>query len=318
MTSPRTDSDTGDLRNVGSDTGDLRAIGDDDIEVALVTGLSGAGLGTAAKVLEDLGWYVADNMPPALIGRMIEIGRSAEPRLERLALVVDVRSRLFNGDVPSLLGDLAAADVRPRVLFLDASDDVLIRRFESVRRSHPLQNYGADGTLSEGIARERARLAPVKERAHLVIDTSVLSVHGLRERIAAAFGDEAAGTVAVTVESFGFKYGLPLDADVLCDMRFLPNPHWVPELRARTGQDPDVASYVLNQPGADEYLDLYHRLLVLTLAGYRREGKRYMTVGVGCTGGKHRSVAVTEALAARLRSDADTTVRVVHRDLGRE
>ena len=289
-----------------------------DIDVALVTGLSGAGLGTAAKVLEDLGWYVADNMPPELITRMIEIGRTSDPGIERLALVVDVRSRLFNGDVGTLLADLATDGVRPRVLFLDASDDVLIRRFESVRRSHPLQNYGVDGTLTEGISDERARLATVKESADIVIDTSSLSVHGLRDRVAAAFGDDVVGTVAVTVESFGFKYGVPLDADVLCDMRFLPNPHWIPELRPLTGKDAGVRDYVLGQADAEEYLELYHRLLTMTLAGYRREGKRYMTVAVGCTGGKHRSVAMTEALAERLRADADTSVRVVHRDLGRE
>ncbi|MGB3769862.1 MAG: RNase adapter RapZ [Rhodococcus sp. (in: high G+C Gram-positive bacteria)] len=288
------------------------------MDVALVTGLSGAGLGTAAKVLEDLGWYVADNMPPELITRMIEIGRTSSPGIERLALVVDVRSRLFNGDVATLLTDLSTEGVRPRVLFLDASDDVLIRRFESVRRSHPLQNYGLDGTLTEGIADERARLASVKETADIVIDTSSLSVHGLRDRVAAAFGDDVVGTVAVTVESFGFKYGVPLDADVLCDMRFLPNPHWIPELRALTGKDAGVRDYVLGQPDAEEYLALYHRLLTMTLAGYRREGKRYMTVAVGCTGGKHRSVAMTEALADRLREDSDTSVRVVHRDLGRE
>lgn len=289
-----------------------------DIDVALVTGLSGAGLGTAAKVLEDLGWYVADNMPPELITRMIEIGRTSTPGIERLALVVDVRSRLFNGDVATLLSDLTAVGVRPRVLFLDASDGVLIRRFESVRRSHPLQNYGFDGTLTEGIADERERLASVKEAADIVIDTTSLSVHGLRDRIAAGFGTDMANTIAVTVESFGFKYGVPLDADVLCDMRFLPNPHWIPELRALTGKDEGVRDYVLGQPGAEEYLDLYHRLVGMTLAGYRREGKRYMTVAIGCTGGKHRSVAMAEAFADRLRDDADTSVRVVHRDLGRE
>jgi len=289
-----------------------------DIDVALLTGLSGAGLGTAAKVLEDLGWYVADNMPPELITRMIEIGRTSTPGIERLALVVDVRSRLFNGDVATLLSDLTAVGVRPRVLFLDASDGVLIRRFESVRRSHPLQNYGFDGTLTEGIADERERLASVKEAADIVIDTTSLSVHGLRDRIAAGFGTDMANTIAVTVESFGFKYGVPLDADVLCDMRFLPNPHWIPELRALTGKDEGVRDYVLGQPGAEEYLDLYHRLVGMTLAGYRREGKRYMTVAIGCTGGKHRSVAMAEAFADRLRDDADTSVRVVHRDLGRE
>ncbi|GGG09424.1 nucleotide-binding protein [Rhodococcoides trifolii] len=289
-----------------------------DIEVALVTGLSGAGLGTAGKVLEDLGWYVADNMPPELITRMIEIGRTSTPGIDRLALVVDVRSRLFNGDVATLLKDLAGTGVRPRVLFLDASDDVLVRRFESVRRSHPLQNYGVDGTLTEGIADERSQLSSVKAAADLVIDTSTLSVHGLRDKIESAFANERSETIAITVESFGFKYGLPLDADAVCDMRFLPNPHWIPELRASTGQDAAVRDYVLSQPGAAEYLDLYYRLVQLTLSGYRREGKRYMTIAVGCTGGKHRSVATTEALAERLRADSGVSVRVVHRDLGRE
>jgi UPF0042 nucleotide-binding protein len=289
-----------------------------EIEVALVTGLSGAGLGTAGKVLEDLGWYVADNMPPELITRMIEIGRTSTPGIDRLALVVDVRSRLFNGDVATLLKDLAGAGVRPRVLFLDASDDVLVRRFESVRRSHPLQNYGVDGTLTEGIADERSQLSSVKAAADLVIDTSTLSVHGLRDKIESAFANERSETIAITVESFGFKYGLPLDADAVCDMRFLPNPHWIPELRASTGQDAPVRDYVLSQPGAQEYLDLYYQLVQLTLSGYRREGKRYMTIAVGCTGGKHRSVATTEALAARLGADSGVSVRVVHRDLGRE
>ena len=289
-----------------------------DIEVALVTGLSGAGLGTAGKVLEDLGWYVADNMPPELITRMIEIGRTSTPGIDRLALVVDVRSRLFNGDVATLLHDLAGAGVRPRVLFLDASDDVLVRRFESVRRSHPLQNYGVDGTLTEGITDERSQLSSVKAAADLVIDTSTLSVHGLREKIESAFANERSETIAITVESFGFKYGLPLDADAVCDMRFLPNPHWIPELRASTGQDHRVRDYVLSQPGAAEYLDLYYRLVQLTLSGYRHEGKRYMTIAVGCTGGKHRSVAMTEALAGRLDADGGVSVRVVHRDLGRE
>ncbi|MGU3433229.1 RNase adapter RapZ [Actinomycetes bacterium M1A6_2h] len=290
----------------------------ENIEVALVTGLSGAGLGTAGKVLEDLGWYVADNMPPELITRMIEIGRTSTPGIDRLALVVDVRSRLFNGDVATLLKDLAGAGVRPRVLFLDASDDVLVRRFESVRRSHPLQNYGVDGTLTEGIADERSQLSSVKAAADLVIDTSSLSVHGLRDKIESAFANERSETIAITVESFGFKYGLPLDADAVCDMRFLPNPHWIPELRASTGQDAAVRDYVLSQPGAQEYLDLYYQLVQLTLSGYRREGKRYMTIAVGCTGGKHRSVATTEALAARLGADSGVSVRVVHRDLGRE
>lgn len=289
-----------------------------NIEVALVTGVSGAGLRTAAKVLEDLGWYVADNLPPELISKMVDLGLESRPRIERLALVMDVRSRLFTGDLGWVVGELDSKGVRNRVLFLDASDEVLVRRFESNRRSHPLQNDGQDATLAEGIAAERLRLAQVKAAADLTVDTTELSVHELRRQIESVFGDSDASIIGVTVQSFGFKYGLPLDADLVCDVRFLPNPHWVPELRSHTGQDPKVRDYVLSRDGASDYLATYHHLLNLTTDGYRREGKRYMTIAVGCTGGKHRSVAMSEALAGLLREHADLSVRVVHRDVGRE
>ncbi len=288
------------------------------IEVALVTGLSGAGLRTAAKVLEDLGWYVADNLPPELISKMVDLGLESEPRIERLALVMDVRSRLFTGDLGWVVKELDSKGVRNRVLFLDATDAVLIRRFESNRRSHPLQNDGQDGTLTEGITAERARLAQVKAGADVIVDTSSLSVHQLRRKIEASFSGSEAAMIGVTVQSFGFKYGLPIDADLVCDVRFLPNPHWVPELREHTGREAAVRDYVLGQDGAQDYLDTFHHLLQLTVDGYRREGKRYMTVAVGCTGGKHRSVAMTEALAALLDRHDDLSVRVLHRDVGRE
>lgn len=287
-------------------------------EVILVTGLSGAGLSTAATALEDLGWYVADNLPPQLVISMVDLAVQAEPPLERLAMVMDVRSRLFTGDLGRVVADLEARPVSTRVLFLDATDAVLIRRFEQVRRSHPLQADTADRTLSDGIAAERAQLAPVKGAADLVIDTSALSGPELRRKIEAAFGDAASETIGVTVESFGFKYGLPMDSDLVCDVRFLPNPHWIAELRPHTGQDAAVRDYVLSRDGAEDYLRTYHRLLELTTAGYRREGKRYMTIAVGCTGGKHRSVAMAEELAARLEQDPGLAVHVVHRDLGRE
>lgn len=290
----------------------------DAMEFLLVTGLSGAGLQTSAKVLEDLGWYVADNLPPELISRMVDLSLESDSRIERLAVVIDVRSRLFTGDFGWVLAELESKPIHTRVLYLDASDDVLVRRFEQVRRSHPLQSDGIDGTLSEGIAAERDQLATVKAAADLVIDTSGLAAHHLRQKIEDAFGGEANCTVQVTVQSFGFKYGLPMDADVVCDVRFLPNPHWVPELREYTGQSAGVRDYVLSQEGADDYLTTYHHLMELTIAGYRREGKRYMTIAVGCTGGKHRSVAMSEALAGRLGRDAALNVRVVHRDLGRE
>ncbi|WP_099318756.1 RNase adapter RapZ [Mycobacterium kansasii] len=286
-----------------------------DIDVVLVTGLSGAGRGTAAKVLEDLGWYVADNLPPQLITRMVDFGLAAGSRITQLAVVMDVRSRGFTGDLDEVRNELATRNITPRVVFMEASDDMLVRRYEQNRRSHPLQGQQ---TLAEGIAAERKMLAPVRANADLIIDTSTLSVRGLRESIERAFGSDGGATTSVTVESFGFKYGLPMDADMVMDVRFLPNPHWVDELRPLTGQHPAVRDYVLEQPGAAEFLGTYHRLLSLVVEGYRREGKRYMTVAVGCTGGKHRSVAIAEALMRLLGSDSRLSVRVLHRDLGRE
>ncbi|RDI50756.1 RNase adapter RapZ [Nocardia mexicana] len=291
------------------------------VEVVIVTGLSGAGRGTAARVLEDLGWYVADNLPPELIGRMVELGVSADPPIRKLALVMDVRSRFFTGDLSGVTEQLRGAGVRTRVLFLEASDDVLIRRFGFARRRHPLQSESADGTLTAGIAAERSRLSKVKTAADLVIDTTALSVHQLHRKLEEAYGSGAAAALQITIQSFGFKYGVPLDADMVFDLRFLPNPHWVPELREHTGQDAVVSEYVLSRPGAEDYLRTCCHLIDLTTNGYRQEGKRYMTVAVGCTGGKHRSVAIAEALGELLRDrepDPSDVVRVVHRDLGRE
>ena len=285
------------------------------IDVVLVTGLSGAGRGTAAKVLEDLGWYVADNLPPQLITRMVDFGLAAGSRITQLAVVMDARSRGFTGDLDWVRNELATRDITPRVLFMEASDDMFVRRYEQNRRSHPLQG---EQTLAEGIAAEREMLAPVRATADLIIDTSTLSVRELRESIERAFGGETVAQTSVTVESFGFKYGLPMDADMVMDVRFLPNPHWIDDLRPHTGQHPAVRDYVLGQTGAAEFLETYHRLLSLIVDGYRREGKRYMTVAIGCTGGKHRSVAIAEALARLLEPDKQLSVRVLHRDLGRE
>jgi RNase adapter protein RapZ len=285
------------------------------IEVVLVTGLSGAGRGTAAKVLEDLGWYVADNLPPPLISRMVDFGLDAGSRITQLAVVMDVRSRGFTGDLDWVRYDLATRGIAPQVLFMEASNDMLVRRYEQNRRSHPLQG---EQTLAEGIVAEREMLAAVRATADLIIDTSTLSVRELRESIERAFGGETVAQTSVTVESFGFKYGLPMDADTVMDVRFLPNPHWIDDLRPHTGQHPAVRDYVLGQKGAAEFLETYHRLLALIVDGYHREGKRYMTVAIGCTGGKHRSVAIAEALAGLLESDEQLTVRVLHRDLGRE
>ncbi|QUQ66749.1 P-loop ATPase [Kutzneria sp. CA-103260] len=285
------------------------------IEVAVVTGLSGAGRSTAAKCLEDLGWFVVDNLPPELIATMVELGAQARGAITRVAVVMDVRSRAFTDDLAAIIKDLDARGYKPRVLFLEATDDVLVRRFESVRRGHPLQG---DGRLADGIAAERLLLTPLREAADLVLDTSALSVHQLRAKIEDTFGSETSARTRVTVLSFGYKYGLPMDADLVMDVRFLPNPFWIPELREQTGLDADVRNYVLSQEGAEEFLDRYHELLKLIGAGYRREGKRYLTLAVGCTGGKHRSVAISEELSALLSTEDGMTVKVVHRDLGRE
>ena len=285
------------------------------IEVAVVTGLSGAGRSTAAKCLEDLGWFVVDNLPPELIATMVELGAQARGAITRVAVVMDVRSRAFTDDLAAIIKDLDARGYKPRVLFLEATDDVLVRRFESVRRGHPMQG---DGRLADGIAAERMLLTPLREAADLVLDTSALSVHQLRAKIEDTFGSETSARTRVTVLSFGYKYGLPMDADLVMDVRFLPNPFWIPELREQTGLDPDVRNYVLSQEGAEEFLDRYHELLKLIGAGYRREGKRYLTLAVGCTGGKHRSVAISEELSGLLSTEDGMTVKVVHRDLGRE
>ncbi|WP_165436129.1 RNase adapter RapZ [Amycolatopsis suaedae] len=285
------------------------------MEVAVVTGLSGAGRSTAAKCLEDLGWFVVDNLPPELIATMVELGAQARGAITKVAVVMDVRSRAFTDDLASIIKDLDARGYKPRVLFLEATDAVLVRRFEAVRRGHPMQG---DGRLSDGIVAERALLAPLREEADLVLETSSLSVHELRAKIEDAFGTEASTQTRVTVLSFGYKYGLPMDADLVMDVRFLPNPFWIPELREHTGLDGEVRNYVLSQEGAEEFLERYHQLLRLVGAGYKREGKRYLTLAVGCTGGKHRSVALSEELARRLSTEDGMAVKVVHRDLGRE
>ncbi|WP_043537176.1 RNase adapter RapZ [Saccharomonospora cyanea] len=285
------------------------------MEVAVVTGLSGAGRSTAAKCLEDLGWFVVDNLPPELISTMVELGVQARGAITKVAVVMDVRSRAFTDDLASVIKDLDARGYKPRVLFLEATDAVLVRRFEQVRRGHPMQG---DGRLVDGITAERALLAPLREEADLVLDTSALSVHDLRAKIEDAFGTESSTRTRVTVLSFGYKYGLPMDSDLVMDVRFLPNPFWIPELRDQSGLDGDVRNYVLGQEGAEEFLEQYHELLRLVGAGYKREGKRYLTLAVGCTGGKHRSVAISEELAKRLSKEDGMAVKVVHRDLGRE
>ncbi len=276
--------------------------------------MSGAGRSTAAKSLEDLDWFVADNLPPDLLPTMLDLARRAKSAVPRLAAVVDVRSRAFSTDLKSVIGDLDTRGTRPYVVFLEASDETLVRRFDNVRRPHPLQE---EGRLVDGIAAERELLEAVRDEADLVLDTSQLNMHELRARMRAAFGVDSDTALRLNVVSFGFKYGLPVDADMVADCRFLPNPHWVADLAPLTGQDQGVRDYVLGQPGAAEFLDAYVEAVRVTLPGYQQEGKHFVMLAVGCTGGKHRSVVVAEEIAARL-AVTWSGVRVVHRDLGRE
>jgi UPF0042 nucleotide-binding protein len=283
------------------------------LDVTIVTGMSGAGRSAAADVLEDLGWFVIDNVPPALIAKVAELGRGSEER-QRFGLVVDVRAGEFVDDLVAALANLRAMGATTRVLFLDAGDDVLVRRYEATRRKHPLDE---EGRVSGGIARERELLEELKGRSDVVVDTSDLNVHELRARLVELFRAEQANTGPQTsVVSFGYKHGLPLDVDLVLDCRFLPNPHWVPELRPLAGTDEPVRAYVLGQPDAVRFLDEMERLLTFLLPAYEREGKSYLAIAVGCTGGRHRSVVIAEELARRLqRIGAAPTVH--HRDVAR-
>ena len=282
-------------------------------EVVVVTGMTGAGRSTAAKELEDLGYYVVDNIPPQLVTDVVRLVDESRGPMQPIAVVVDVRSGSFFSGLQEVLAR-GTNGRRRTLLFLEANDDVLVRRQEAARRPHPLQE---GGRLLDGLRRERVALDDLRADADLVIDTSGLNVHQLTDKVAEAFGTEQTTSLQATIVSFGFKYGIPVDADLVADMRFLPNPHWVPELRPLSGRDEQVASYVKNRPEAQMFLDQYVPLLQTVSAGYLTEGKRFMTVAIGCTGGKHRSVAMTEEIASRLRA-LGLAARPVHRDLGRE
>ncbi|KRC51143.1 glmZ(sRNA)-inactivating NTPase [Leifsonia sp. Root227] len=283
-------------------------------EVLIVTGMSGAGRSTVANALEDLDWYVVDNLPPQMLRPLIELANRAESGLPRIAAVVDVRGRNFFVDLRDLIQSLREG-TKVRVLFLEATDAVLVRRFEQVRRPHPLQG---DGTILDGITAERTRLREIREASDIIVDTSDLNIHQLATNITETFAAENTAGVQVTLMSFGFKYGLPADADLVTDARFLPNPFWNPELRPFTGLDAVVRDFVLEQRGAQEFIDAYVSALRPILDGYQRENKRHATIAVGCTGGKHRSVAIAEELAARLKEIPGLAVNTKHRDLGRE
>ena len=283
-------------------------------ELLIVTGMSGAGRSTVANALEDLDWYVVDNLPPQMLRPLVDLAGRAGSTLPRIAAVVDVRGRGFFPDLRDMIQTLRGGE-SVRVLFLDATDAALVRRFESVRRPHPLQGTG---TILDGITAERARVRELRESADIIIDTSDLNIHQLAVEINEIFAAEDSADIQLTLMSFGFKYGLPADADLVADARFLPNPFWQPDLRPLTGLDQPVREFVFAQPGAVDFVDGYSKALRPVLEGYRRENKRHATIAVGCTGGKHRSVAIAEALAARLRDAPGVAVAIKHRDLGRE
>jgi UPF0042 nucleotide-binding protein len=284
-------------------------------ELLIVTGMSGAGRSTVGNALEDLGWYVVDNLPPQMLGPVADLFTQAKTPLPRLAVVIDVRGGEFFAELSQSLAAIRDRDLNLRVLFLEATDAALVKRFESVRRPHPLQG---NGTILDGIGAERNQLLSLRESADVIIDTSDLNIHQLSNKISDGFSIESAQRLQVTVMSFGFKYGLPSDADLVADARFLPNPFWQENLRPFTGEDASVSNYVLEQEGADEFIANYVAALKPVLAGYLRENKRYATIAVGCTGGKHRSVAVSRRIAAELEKLPDVAVSIKHRDLGKE
>lgn len=284
-----------------------------DFEVLLITGMSGAGRSHAADSVEDMGWYVVDNLPPKLLVPLVDMMTNSASKIHKLAAVIDVRSRSYFDDLSQVLSHLDDLGVKTRILFLDASDEVLVKRYESVRRPHPLQR---GGRLIDGINEERTLLANLKERADIVIDTSNLSIHQLSTKLYEGLLGTGPSTVAVHIFSFGFKYGIPLDADFVADVRFLPNPFWVPQLRELTGLDKPVSDYVLASEGAKPFLDSYEQAILTAIKGYAREDKHFVTIAVGCTGGQHRSVAMSEELASRLRShglNVTVSARELHR-----
>jgi RNase adapter protein RapZ len=265
-------------------------------QMVVVTGMSGSGKSTAIRALEDAGYFCIDNLPAPLLPKVAEL---AGPEAQKLAFVIDVREGRFLDDAPHVLDEMRRAGHTVELLFLDSSDDALHRRYSETRRRHPL---APRGSVADGIARERAALKALREESQHVLDTSALTVHELKTQIHRRFGSEGAVGLAVTVMSFGFKYGVPPQADLLFDVRFLPNPYFVPELKALTGRDPAVAQYVLEREESAEFLTRLEGLLEFLLPRYQREGKSYLTVAIGCTGGKHRSVAIAQALVTALKA----------------
>jgi UPF0042 nucleotide-binding protein len=286
-------------------------------EIVVITGMSGAGRSTVAHAMEDHGWYVIDNLPPSLLIPLFDLTQSSD---DSIAVVIDVRGRQFFDDLNQTLAELAERGISRKIIFVDAADDVLVRRFESSRRPHPLQ--GSD-RIVDGIEKERQRLRELRSGADLVVDSSQLNVHQLEKKIAELFSIDPSASLKVNVLSFGYKFGLPVDADLVMDCRFIPNPHWNPELREMNGLDKQVSEAVLNAESVGEFLEKYLSLFNSLGQGYLREGKKYITLAIGCTGGKHRSVAVAEELARRINGSAidaehSVSAHAIHRDLGRE
>lgn len=288
-----------------------------DREIVLVTGMSGAGRSTVAHAMEDHGWYVIDNLPPSLL---LAVFDTTERTADKLAVVIDVRGRQLFDDLNRSLAELADRGIARRIIFVDAADDVLVRRFESSRRPHPLQG---NDRIVDGIEKEREKLRELRAGADLVVDSSQLNVHQLEKKISELFSTVETASLKVNVLSFGYKYGLPVDADLVMDCRFIPNPHWDPALRPKNGLDKEVSDAVLNVESVGEFLQRYMDLFQSVGKGYLREGKKYITLAIGCTGGKHRSVAVAEELARRINgtkidSEHSVSAHAIHRDLGRE
>lgn len=315
-TPPASGTDSSGAVPAGDGSADRAGGNDRSASVVLITGMSGAGRTTAGRVLEDRDWYVVDNLPPSMLPDLMKV-TADDPQRQKIAAIVDVRSRDFTTELSLALGHLEEHGVRPRIVFVDSSDESLVRRFESVRRPHPLQG---EGLLLDGIRRERRMLSDLRSSADVVIDTSNYNIHQLSAKIDGLLNADARVQLRMAIVSFGFKYGIPLDADVVLDLRFLPNPYWIPELREFTGRDERVRDFVLSQERAGSFIDHAEQMLRTAVDGYLSEGRRYVTVALGCTGGKHRSVATTEELARRLADLEEHAVHLTtfHRDLGRE
>lgn len=295
--------------------GGVSAVEQSRPRILIITGMSGAGRSTVSNAVEDLGWFVIDNLPPTLIDRVSELAFAPGSSVSKLAIVADVRGREFFAALFQNIRDLQKSEADVRVLFVEADDEVLVRRFEATRRRHPA---AVDGGVLAGIQAEREQLEEIRGLADLIVDTTDLNVHELRDRVLSAVADPGTPALRIDVVSFGFKRGTPREADLLFDVRFLPNPHWVDELQPYTGLDEPVRNYVFGQPTTGPFVEALQNLLDVTVPGYVTEGKRYLTVAIGCTGGKHRSVALSEHIAAYLRDTFDLPISVKHRDLGEE